>query len=252
MDRDVLCHHGVKGMKWGVRRYQNKDGSLTPLGKEHATSLDSNSIEKVSNKTNLKIAKGTTMYRISTSQKDKKDTRYMSYRDNDRNFYKGYWKHILDESKPNAKIYEQTYTTTKDIFIPSAKTRRKMLSDLLDDEEVIKSIYGDNYSETASKQFHSVSKKWSKSKRANYVSGFMGTNPDILSKYGKQIISKGFNATVDDGGRTVGEMPLILFKSNSSTMQKGYEAINRVMQDSAKMTYNEKAAKKYRSKTARI
>ena len=29
-----LEHHGIKGMRWGVRRYQNKDGSLTPQGKK--------------------------------------------------------------------------------------------------------------------------------------------------------------------------------------------------------------------------
>ena len=31
-----LCHYGVKGQKWGIRRYQNKDGSLTPEGKKRA------------------------------------------------------------------------------------------------------------------------------------------------------------------------------------------------------------------------
>ncbi len=29
-----LLHYGIKGMKWGVRRYQNYDGSLTDAGKK--------------------------------------------------------------------------------------------------------------------------------------------------------------------------------------------------------------------------
>lgn len=35
----TLCHHGVKGQRWYHRRYQNKDGSLTPAGKKRAAQL---------------------------------------------------------------------------------------------------------------------------------------------------------------------------------------------------------------------
>lgn len=34
MENNSLQHHGIIGMKWGVRRYQTKDGSLTPAGKK--------------------------------------------------------------------------------------------------------------------------------------------------------------------------------------------------------------------------
>ena len=40
MDNNYLAHHGIKGMKWGVRRYENYDGTLTPAGKKRYAKKD--------------------------------------------------------------------------------------------------------------------------------------------------------------------------------------------------------------------
>ena len=40
MSSNELAHHGIKGMRWGVRRYQNKDGSLTKAGRKKMAKLD--------------------------------------------------------------------------------------------------------------------------------------------------------------------------------------------------------------------
>ena len=41
-----LYHHGILGMKWGVRRFQNTDGSLTNAGKERYSAKDAMQIAK--------------------------------------------------------------------------------------------------------------------------------------------------------------------------------------------------------------
>lgn len=54
MYNDELYHYGKKGMKWGVRRYQNKDGSLTPAGKQrYARDIRENNAKKKDNRINI-------------------------------------------------------------------------------------------------------------------------------------------------------------------------------------------------------
>lgn len=43
MDNNNLQHIGIKGMRWGIRRFQNKDGSLTPEGRKRYADDDGDS-----------------------------------------------------------------------------------------------------------------------------------------------------------------------------------------------------------------
>lgn len=51
-NEEMLEHHGIKGQKWGVRRFQNKDGTRTALGKKRESSPDAK--EKEARKADVK------------------------------------------------------------------------------------------------------------------------------------------------------------------------------------------------------
>ena len=50
MPNNELCHYGVLGMRWGVRRYQNEDGTLTPAGKKRVSKQYKQTADRVTDK----------------------------------------------------------------------------------------------------------------------------------------------------------------------------------------------------------
>ena len=73
MSEIYIAHHGIKGMHWGIRRYQRKDGSRTSLGKRHQAKLnksyDTNSSSNGSKKTSSTNTQTTERKGLTDKQK---------------------------------------------------------------------------------------------------------------------------------------------------------------------------------------
>lgn len=178
-DSDYLQHHGILGMKWGVRRFQNKDGTLTAAGKRRYRETDIDKVystyvqahDKKASKSkqnvypddpinlrynpmkvmDINIPKGTVFKRVSTNEIDNTDSPlYMSFdKDYDgRNYYNFNWSDSLIKDikkNENIKIYENTFVTDVDIRAPGLEERRKIVNALFESDKKVKEEFGKEY-----------------------------------------------------------------------------------------------------------
>lgn len=190
-----LYHWGVRGMRWGIRRYQNKDGSLTELGRKH---LAENRIRTEDNLVEKTIPKGTKMYRVTPYEKDgtKSKSTYVTYLDMDRAMYKE-GTHVRTNSGKDSNdpsVYEHEFELKTDIRIPSLKTVRDIEKRVVSNEnrrlEVAKSwmeshmMADDGFTKTDITIMSNVADNYNKAKTTEQKRALY---KELCSKYGNEL-----------------------------------------------------------------
>lgn len=217
--KNELYHYGIKGQKWGVRRYQNSDGSLTPAGKERYYNDDEQKELYEHSRSHIN-PKGSHLTRVTHTIEGVDDISQAG------EYLRKQAEVITDTFNKLSKSYDKDIADLKNNkeFMSAAKKELDNWfggPDKVDDEDFLEMAVDDfvyeNLHNHVSKQTKDLSKKFVNDVD-QYYENAKSITEDIIGKYGDmQVGSRVVKQTVTKSGmfgtlKTVTESEPVTYK----------------------------------------
>lgn len=187
-----LCHHGVKGQKWGVRKLDKRNGDLY-------------------------LRKGTVVKRVATDNQDRthNNRKYVSINQKDHSKWDDYLTRLYLQK--GYVTTSHTYKTVKDIKVMDSKKQGELFT---------KMLMNTDFKNQAVKDLDMYYKYMPQMKKTNDPSEEISRLTSAFTletgkKFTDEVLKRGYDAVVDTHGQNVSKSPVIILNANTNLKKIG-------------------------------